>query len=146
MLDSTKKDDKFKSYLNLGIIRLENLTKDTYLPYLERHTNNESSLLNLLPFSTSTFYLSNILKPNPDGHMAGLDYYSNKVGGIYLIVHKLSNSFYIGSAINFRSRFIQHVRYSSKKQSEDNKFYTFVKGDWTQFFWTPLNIVPNHVF
>lgn len=146
MLDSTKKDDKFKSYLNLGLIRLENLTKDTYLPYLERHTNNESSLLNLLPFSTSTFYLSNILKPNPDGHMAGLDYYSNKVGGIYLIVHKLSNSFYIGSAINFRSRFIQHVRYSSKKQSEDNKFYTFVKGDWTQFFWTPLNIVPNHVF
>lgn len=77
--------------------------------------------------------------------MTGLDYYSNKVGGIYLIVPKLSNSFYIGSAINFRSRFIQHVRYSSKKQSEDNKFYTYVNGDWTQFFWTPLNIVPNHV-
>nr|YP_009486102.1 hypothetical protein [Cantharellus lutescens]AWA82226.1 hypothetical protein [Cantharellus lutescens] len=138
-----KKDDKFKSYLNLGIIRLEKLTKDKYLPYLERHLNNETSLLKFLPFSTSTIDLSNILKPNLDGNMTGLDYYSNKVGGIYLIVPKLSNSFYIGSAINFRSRFIQHVRYSSKKQSEDNKFYTFVNGDWTQFFWTPLNIVPN---
>jgi len=40
MLDSTQKDDKFKSYLNLGIIRLENLTKDKYLPYLDRHLNN----------------------------------------------------------------------------------------------------------
>jgi len=116
MLDSTQKDDKFKSYLNLGIIRLENLTKDKYLPYLERHLNNETSLLKFLPFSTSTIDWSNILKPNPDGNMTGLDYYSNKVGGIYLIVHKLSNSFYIGSAINFRSRFIQHVRYSSKSK------------------------------
>jgi hypothetical protein len=71
------------------------------------------------------------------------------IGGVYLFSHKESNDFYIGSTIDFYTRFKTHQTNSIKPNRGGNsKFYKYFRenGSWSSFNWFIIKSTPNHIF
>lgn len=70
------------------------------------------------------------------------------IGGVYLFSHKEQNDFYIGSAIDFYTRFKSHQTNSIRPNRGGNsKFYRYLRenGNWSSFNWCIVKSTPNHI-
>ena len=142
MIDHLPVNDEFKTYLISIYPNLEILIKgqEDFITFrdhldLQQIETCEVNSLKLLPIKRST---------------SKKEMFQTYVstGGIYLIIHPLTNFIYIGSAMNFSARLNQHLMNSIRPlRGGNNKFYTYVKtnGGWSNFFWIPLVETPNYI-
>jgi len=139
MINNLPDNDEFKAYLISIFSKIVSLIKspeETFISsnYMGNQLDCKGKTLKLLPIKRSTS------KKEIQTDVS--------TGGIYLIIHTLTNFIYIGSAINFSARLNQHLMNSTRPlRGGKNKFYVYVKtnGGWSNFYWIPLVETPNYI-